>query len=457
MKQPANTIKVPLAPRAEESADALQCVVNSPRSKVDLLGIHKLSSAQIAQIKHAPKKIGAFLHEAASGSYAKITRNNFKNKSLSQWAYNIAIGCVHACRFCYVPSSQQSGNSKIQKPGRRPNAINAALKKYGVLDPDSEWGEYVLLRPWDEKTFLESLARAEKTPLDKLNRDGNRAVIFCSTTDPFQTLYIPPRDNESPEENARRRVKQELLNGQRTFLVRRALELILEQSTINVRILTRSSPNKAEWEVLQALAKEDRLAFGVSLPTLEKELLEVYEPKAPGFEARLRTLEAAKHKEIPRFVAMAPTYPEASESDLRALLTKIQEFNPITVFHEPINIRAENVARIEANAAAKGRTLKTDVFKTPSAWRQYAIDSLNTVHKLAIELKMVQCLHLWPDAHLESNGQFLKLRKMKRAGLKLTRLEKQRYEQEDQRIYEDQYLPWLNGWWDRISEWPGKP
>ena len=26
----------------------------------------------------------------------------------------------------------------------------------------------------------------------------------------------------------------------------------------------------------------------------------------------------------------------------------------------------------------------------------------------------------------------------------------------DEHKYRTEYLPWLNGWWDRISEWPGK-
>jgi DNA repair photolyase len=34
---------------------------------------------------------------------AIITKNNFQFKSLSGWAFNIAIGCAHGCTFCYVP------------------------------------------------------------------------------------------------------------------------------------------------------------------------------------------------------------------------------------------------------------------------------------------------------------------------------------------------------------------
>src|SRR5437764_7889927 len=88
-------------------------------------------------------------------SPAVIAPNNFVYKSLSNWAFNIAVGCSHACRFCYVPSA-----STIK--------MEAKLSEYGVQDADVEWGEYVLLRPWDEPKFLSSLRSAEDTPQSQL-------------------------------------------------------------------------------------------------------------------------------------------------------------------------------------------------------------------------------------------------------------------------------------------------
>src|SRR5918996_1165947 len=82
---------------------------------------------------------------------AVIAPNNFVYKSLSNWSFNIAVGCSHACLFCYVPSAATI------KQGRK-------LAEYGVVDPDAEWGNYVLLRPWDEQKFLASLRSAEHTP-----------------------------------------------------------------------------------------------------------------------------------------------------------------------------------------------------------------------------------------------------------------------------------------------------
>src|SRR5437762_8291011 len=106
---------------------------------------------------------------------AVIAENHFVYKSLSNWAFNVAVGCSHACRFCYVPSTATI------KQGPK-------LAEYGVKYPDAEWGDYVLLRPWDEKKFLASLRAADTTPRKQLKPDGNRAVSYCSTTDPSQAL-----------------------------------------------------------------------------------------------------------------------------------------------------------------------------------------------------------------------------------------------------------------------------
>ncbi len=106
---------------------------------------------------------------------AVIAENHFIYKSLSNWSFNVAVGCSHACRFCYVP------NAATIKQGPK-------LAQYGVEDPDAEWGDYVLLRPWDEQRFLSSLRSAENTPRKQLKPDGNRAVIYCSTTDPYQVI-----------------------------------------------------------------------------------------------------------------------------------------------------------------------------------------------------------------------------------------------------------------------------
>jgi DNA repair photolyase len=334
---------------------------------------------------------------------AVIASNNFVYKSLSNWAFNVAVGCSHACRFCYVPSA-----STIKQAPR--------LKKYGVKDPDEQWGEYVLLRPWNEEQFLASLRAAENTPRKSLKRDGNRAVIYCSTTDPYQNFIHP--------DVARQR---ELATAAR-HLVRRSLELIRDQSTLNVRILTRSPLARKDFDLFQSFGK--RLVFGMSLPTLRNDLAKLYEPKAPPPSTRLATLRAAKEAGLNVYVAMAPTYPECDEVDLTATLKAIAELKPLTVFHEPINIRAENVARIAEEARMRGVRLNTDVFATRESWQRYALGSLKSVQLIAREVGLQDRIHLWPDKSLGSAD--LVQRMPKPAA----------------------YRQWLFRWWNRISEWP---
>lgn len=328
---------------------------------------------------------------------AVIATNNFVHKSLSNWAFNLAVGCNHGCTFCYVPSAAT-------------NKMAPKLRTLGVTDPDAEWGEFVFLRQWDEKAFMSSLLKAERTPLKQLRPDGNRAVFYCSTTDAYQ-VFRGRKHNEACE-----------------FLVRRSLELIRDHSSLNVRILTRCPLAKRDFDIFHSFGP--RLTFGMSLPTLRNDLSKVYERKAPAPTKRLETLRAAKDAGLHVFVAMAPTFPECDETDLYRTLETVAELDPLTVFHEPINIRAENVARIAANAERTGISLKTEVFASRESWRTYALSALTTVERLAGNIGLSERLHLWPDKGLGSATAIMA--------------------QPDA----EAYLDWLTSKWSRISEWP---
>jgi DNA repair photolyase len=145
---------------------------------------------------------------------AVIVPNNFVFKSLSSFAFNPAMGCGHGCQFCYVVEILRWQQ--------------ALLKERGVEDIGGQWGQFLFVRPWDEQKFRASLTKAENTPPESLKADGHRAVMFSTTTDAYQIVH-----HRDP---ARQRELQQALSG----MVRRALEIILESYTLNVRILTRS-------------------------------------------------------------------------------------------------------------------------------------------------------------------------------------------------------------------------
>ena len=330
-----------------------------------------------------------------------IQPNNFQHKSLSCWSLNPYVGCQHACRFCYVPNT-------FSPP------VEALLGKAGIGDGDGDWGQYAFLRHWDEVAFLNSLARAEEIPVSELNPDGNRAVMLSTTTDAYQTL----RGTSASETLA--------LNKQARDMVRRMLELIRDRSSLNVRILTRSPLARQDFDLYKTFG--DRLLFGMSLPTLNDQLARVYEPKAPAPTKRLETLKLAASMGIPVYVAVAPTYPEQGEEDLAKVLGAVVPLQPVTVFHEPIQIRANNVPRMKLEAQAVGHEFMDHVFSRDGAWERYAINQLQTAQAVATKLGLGSVFHPWPDSKLGTK------RLRHTFGLK--------------------YSAWIDECWNRVSAWP---
>src|ERR1039457_1947183 len=103
---------------------ALVMIRASSRREFRLSGNKKTMPALLSpEIRDAQKSPLGFWSNPAV-----IQENDFVHKSLSNWSFNIAIGCGHACRFCYVPSA-----ATIK--------MGAKLKEYGVEDPDAEWGD----------------------------------------------------------------------------------------------------------------------------------------------------------------------------------------------------------------------------------------------------------------------------------------------------------------------------
>jgi hypothetical protein len=272
---------------------------------------------------------------------------------------------------------------------------------------------------FDEQAFRKSLQKATAIPLDKLAGDGHRAVMFCTTTDPYQTI-----SHSDPK-------LRDALNQAHRKMVRRALEMIRDESDLNVRILTRSPLAKVDFELFKTFA--DRLMFGMSLPTLNDKLARVYEPHAPSVALRLKTLQAAKDTGLNIYVAIAPTYPECDEADLRATLTAVAKLDPLTIFHEPINERANNLERIRNYASAEAVALNLAAFASDATWKAYGLEHLILVEKIARELGVIDNLHLWPDPSFGATA-FVKAQKNP-----------------------TEHTAWLKRWWGRISEWAGKP
>lgn len=332
--------------------------------------------------------------------------SGFKHKALADFMLNNFVGCSHGCLFCYVPEVS------VRK-------LKRLLAKYGITDPDAEWGKYLFLRPMILKDFLRSLKVAQEYPAEKLHIGGHRAVMVSSTTDAFGPVFHPNRERQ-----------RELMQYRDDALVL-ALELIRDRTDLNVRILTRSTyaMRPRFVELFQSFGQ--RLIFGMSLPCLNDQLVRAYEPHASSASARLDKLNEARDAGLATFAAIAPIYPDVTDDELREVMTAVRDAGVMTAYVEPLHVRADNIERIRRGFEGTMIVPKLDVFENRKDTVKYAMRVLQTAERIAHEVGIGDRLHLWPDDKLLTSKAARKV---------ITNW--------------PAHEAWLQKWWNRVSEWP---
>jgi DNA repair photolyase len=210
---------------------------------------------------------------------------------------NYAIGCTHACPFCYVDSIHKRLVVRIHP--------EAGL----------EWGEYLLIP--EPHSFEKAL---RETPW---HRWRGELVLMSSTHDPFLPQLVP---------YAKAILETGLKHGVRFLIQTRSLNAL---------------------QVLPLLARyRGQVIFQVSIATLNEELRRLIEPRVPPATARLAMLRRAKGFGLGTGVIIAPIMPPVKqrpnvEADLDAIMRELASIGVDQVFGEMLHIRGQNIARLE--------------------------------------------------------------------------------------------------------------
>ncbi len=228
-------------------------------------------------------------------------------KELSEgWCLNFAVGCTHACPFCYV------------------DAIHKRFgKRYGPL-PQLKWGDYFLVPSNMDEAI-------EKTPW---SRWAGKEVMMSSTHDP----YLPKLATQA----------------------RRILEHALPKG-VRFCIQTRSVLVLRDLDLLREYADQVRLQ--VSIATMTRELYRRIEPRVPPPERRIEVLARAKAMGLKLGVIIAPVFPACRfrpdiRDDLRSIVERLAEVQPDHVYGESLHVRGENLRLVE-NALGERLRLNT--------------------------------------------------------------------------------------------------
>lgn len=293
---------------------------------------------------------------------ATISESHLYEKSLCDHVVNVATGCRHGCKFCYVPTT----------PGYE-SRTEMLQEQASVENIQEEWGSYLLYRDDLPERLHQDLRNTDKHSLKQTER-GRGVVMLSSGTDPYQ--------------------------DRRAGQISRSTIYELVSQEIPVRVLTRSSIVVKDVDLFQEAG--DLITIGSSIPSFDEEMVSALEPGAPPPLTRWEALDMLQLEGVSVFVSMSPTYPTMTEHGLHRLLTRFIALQPEVVFHEPINPRGENFGLMIEALEDAGLNDQAEEFRrlqSVDEWVEYALKQLNWVQQKAESLNAPP-IHSWPDREL---------------------------------------------------------
>lgn len=310
-------------------------------------------------IGQSSKSDGRGVSQTTDPTKAILSESGLYHKNLCNYVINVATGCTHGCKFCYVPSTPN-----IKARGKM------LENRVGVENGQKEWGSYLLYRD----DLPERLGRLLKRKRTWKNENGGRGVVMISSgTDCYQ--------------------------DRRAAQITRGCVIELVNHNKPVRILTRSPAVVRDLDVFKAA--DGLVTVGSSIPCLDDEKVRAIEPGAPAPSARLRALQQISDAGVPVYVSMSPTYPGMEEEDIRELLKKFKSLDPDVIFHEPINPRGANFEMTIQAAHEAGQHdlgIELEALRKRDNWVKYSVEHLEWVREIGEELNLP--IHRWPDKEL---------------------------------------------------------
>ncbi|MES2958314.1 MAG: PA0069 family radical SAM protein [Pseudomonadota bacterium] len=120
--------------------------------------------------------------------------------------------------------------------------------------------------------------------------------------------------------------------AERRLRITRSLIEVLAEYRHPFSIITKSSGIERDIDLLGPLAQERLAAVYLSIPTLDRALARVMEPRATAPERRLRTIERLARAGIPVGVSVSPIIPFLNEPELEQVLERARDAGATTAF-----------------------------------------------------------------------------------------------------------------------------
>lgn len=271
----------------------------------------------------------------------------FKKKGLATHAVEVGFKCGHECAYCSAPASLRT-NSVFKSAKRSPYARN-----YAVVDPD-----------------VPDRLAAE---VDQLGPDDT--VMLCTLSDAW-----------SPEAHE---------HG----LGRSCLEILLNDSPAQVRVLTKNTAVRRDFDLIEKY--RDRVTIGLSVTGLPEhdETIKLIEPFAAPVSERIDTMTEARQRRLRVYAMLCPVMPGlfSEADDVSRLMQMAKDWNVEDIWIEPLNPRGPALKNCEAAWAQGGHAdlaRAVHSIRTKECWDQYALWVTQTMQTVARELGLIEKLHI---------------------------------------------------------------
>lgn len=183
---------------------------------------------------------------------------------LSNLTVNPYVGCEYCCPYCHGVPDVNDNEIPCSRIGIKTNVLNHLKKKLDAITRN----------PGAEKF----------------------SVMLGNETEPYQ-------------------------QAEREFnLTRQCIQLIMERK-IPVQIFTKSNLILRDIDLLSDYSKQGFCAVNITVFTMDEHLKNIFEPRAPGIEVRMKLISALRKRDVLCGVAFIPVMPYINDDR-----TTIEEF-----------------------------------------------------------------------------------------------------------------------------------
>lgn len=243
----------------------------------------------------------------------EIKAKTLLNKSrIAYYCINPYVGCENACKYCYADYYTRR-----------------------IYKIDKSWGEYVYVKT-NSPIVLEKDIRRNKVG----------SVYISSLTDSYQRLE------------------------KKYELTRRILELLIKNNW-PVIVQTKSSLILRDIELIK---KSQDVTVGVTITSLEKEIVEKFEKLASSVDERIKILKETRENKIKNYLFLGPIIPFTEKEKIEEIVKTTKDFTDEYYF-DKLNIRGFSQDKIK-EFLPDGKTIEDleAYFKNVKKWVKEIIE-----------------------------------------------------------------------------------